>query len=259
MVWWNKLLGGSKEIIMPKPNQLSCDTLMDTFELSAEVYERHTTFLNAGRDEQITLVPDTELAEQARDWVSDERLEAADKFLHRTIKKPPLLIPLPNIPVTKTEVAKVWESLREDIQGYDVSYGLETLVDWTDDEISGYEDKMDQSPVRFVIMEAAYPSRREGNRAKQLNALVQAQEECGLVRAATLFEGTFLAGRINGKGKHIYKDSLIRSIDLDKGKPSQANKRSLGNPAANLCMDGITTYVGYAPSYEVQASRRVIT
>lgn len=237
-------------------NFIKPDLLIQSVGQSAIWYTRVSRQLNERRssDDQFEVVPAAELPGLAGDWLTTERTDAINESLGYTLQKLPVVMPVPNVPVSRREILMAWRKTRRAgllVPSYRVLDYLEE-GGWTDNQLSGYDPKHSDQAVRFVAIEQHSPQNRLGNMAAQRKQLKVAQATHPSVRPAAIFEGAVLANRDIRKTKTKLQDSAVRAINLKR----TSYRNSV--PAANLCDDGAVSYVGFAPESETQVARRVV-
>ena len=195
---------------------VTSEMLIATVDESGQWYTKVAKDLNAGRrskKSKVQVVPEDELAGRAEAWLSDERLRAAEEGLHYLEDKPLIIMPLPNTPVSHEEVVNTWADARG---GKLWQWGgrMAFLKQWPADQLSGYDQRQSEDPVRFVAIETGYEADRQGDRDEQLRALKGVQARHPNVRSATIFEGGVLANRYSDETRPDWHDTYVRAIEV---------------------------------------------
>jgi hypothetical protein len=242
----------------PAEDLITRDLLLGSVAESAIWYTTVAENLNEDRssgEDEIEIVPAAALTGLAHGWLTDERLAAVREALSYTPEKPPVIMPVPNTPVTAGEIVTAWANTRDRGLLVPAYRALSYLADgrWRDRSLSGYDPKQADDPVRFVAIETSDAEEREGSMTAQREALKIAREAHPSVRTATIFEGAILANRFLASAAEVnWKETTVRAINLRR----TGYRDSV--PAANICEGGVYSYVGFAPEHDAQASRRAV-
>lgn len=211
----------------PRPTHFrkAAGVLLATLDESAAWYTDIATELNGGRQkwQQFDVVPEDELADRANAWLTDERLKASTLYdgLVGNVDYPLMVLALPNTPISHEETVQTWA----DTRGGNLlrwSGRLAFLQQWSADELSGYDPRHSQEPVRFVVVETAYHREGRGDREIQAYNMEHMQVAHPLIGSATMFEGAVLARRYANDGTfNIWEKTVARAVDL---KPDRENR-----------------------------------
>jgi hypothetical protein len=231
--------------------ELSRELLVAGIDLSGSFYSKVAEDLNDAREEQarFEVVPKKELYERAADFLTDERIEAAQQSLAYR-GSPPLVLPKPNPAdgISHTEIIQAWANAR---------YGRLNrwlgrqafLENWSADELSG-RDPSDNEPVSFIIAEMYYDEEREGPYEEQLAGLRSVQADHSQVHSMSLFEGAILA--------NLVKDLRRPDPHAANVYPIELNPTNKTLPWAEVNESGYADICEASIELETDVSRRSV-